>query len=74
MREENGEEMESISPSYISPERDQRTHDKDISNNFTNFNKKNSMKQYVLGPFSQARCNFMIFIIKPDQLYSELAF
>ena len=45
MREENGEEMESISPSYISPERDQRTHDKDISNNFTNFNKKNSMKQ-----------------------------
>ena len=32
MREENGEEMESISPSYISPERDQRTHDKDISN------------------------------------------
>ena len=45
MREENGEEMESISPSYISPERDQRTHDKDKSNNFTNFNKKNSMKQ-----------------------------
>ena len=68
MRVENGEEMESISPSYISPERDQRTHDKDISNNFTN------LKQYVLGPFSQARCNFMIFIIKPDQLYSELAF
>ena len=58
MREENGEEMESISPSYISPERDQRTHDKDISNNFTNFNKKNSMKQSM----------FWVHFHKPDAI------
>ena len=57
MREENGEEMESISPSYISPERDQRTHDKDISNNFTNFNKKNSVKQ-CLGSIFTSEAQF----------------